>query len=194
MFSGLVKGVTEVISCEPKDGLVVLTIAKLPHCIVKLGESVAVNGVCLTVTKTTDESCTFELMPETLQKTTFGVSAPKRVNVEQSLRLGDPLDGHVVTGHVDTKGTITDIKEEGETKRLEIEFPPEFARLIADKGSMAVDGVSLTVAGIKGNRFTVGAIPYTLTHTTLGERVVGDLVNLEFDIIAKHLARMTEKL
>ena len=194
MFSGIVQGVTEVVASEMKNGSLLLTLARPPHCVVKLGESVAVNGICLTIAGISENACTFELMPETLQRTTFGAEIPKVVNIEQSLRMGDPLGGHVMTGHVDCVGAITAVTEEGDSRKFGISFPKEFAKLIVMKGSIAVDGISLTVAALDKESFAVILVSHTLRSTTLSQKKAGDRVNLEFDIIAKHLARMAEAL
>ncbi len=177
MFSGIIRAIADVKKFERKNGLLVLTVATPAGWVVKLGDSIATNGVCLTVSALGEGWHQYDLVPETLSRTTFGGVVPARVNLEQSLRMGDPMDGHIVAGHVYTVGKITKM----DSGWCEIEFPAEFARLVVLKGSIAVDGVSLTVAAVTDYSLTVALIPYTLAHTTLGERKVGDLVNLEFD-------------
>jgi riboflavin synthase len=192
MFSGIVRAVSEVKKSEMRNGSLVLTVATPSGWQVKLGDSISTSGVCLTVSAMGEGWHEYVLVPETLSKTFFGKKVPAQVNLEQSLRMGDPMDGHVVQGHVDTTGSIVNIISEGDSKRCEIEFPAAFAKFVALKGSIAVDGVSLTVAEFGANRLTVALIPHTLSSTTLSERRVGDLVNLEFDIMAKQLARIQE--
>jgi len=154
----------------------------------RLGESVAVNGVCLTATRSAQGLAAFDLSPETLSRTTLGaLKAGDKVNLERALRLCDRVGGHLVTGHVDGKGRIVAKKPSGGGQELTVLFPAALRRFLAVKGSIAVEGVSLTVAGLRGNRATVALVPFTLRNTNLGGKRMGDEVNLEIDLIARYL-------
>lgn len=152
------------------------------------GESLAVNGVCLTVLPDNDGSLVADLSDETLARTTLGaLGAGASVNVERALAIGDRLGGHMVQGHVDTVGTLASIATEGEFAVYRWSFPAEFAHLVVSKGSIAVDGVSLTIVEPDGDTFGAALIPETLRRTNLGAARVGDGVNLEFDMVAKYI-------
>lgn len=152
------------------------------------GESVAVNGVCLTVLPQEDGTLVADLSDETLRKTTLGsLAADARVNIERALAVGDRLGGHIVQGHVDTVGRLVSISAEGEFAVYRWSVPAEFADLVVSKGSIAVDGVSLTIVDPDGETFGVALIPETLRRTNLGASSVGDPVNLEFDMMAKYV-------
>lgn len=152
------------------------------------GESLAVNGVCLTVLPQADGSLLADLSDETLLKTTLGSTGEGSVvNVERALALGDRLGGHMVQGHVDCTGTLISIASEGDFAVYRWSFPPEFADLVVSKGSIAVDGVSLTIVDPDGESFGAALIPETLQRTNLGATDVGTRVNLEFDMVAKHI-------
>ncbi len=156
-----------------------------------LGESVAVNGACLTVTSGTGARFTVDVSPETLRRTTCGgLARGSRVNLERSLRLGDRLGGHIVLGHVDGVGTVDKITPEGDWVLYRFRTPKPLAPYLVEKGSIAVDGVSLTVFDCRDGRFTVALIPHTLKETTLIDRVPGDRVNLEADVMLKHIEAM----
>jgi riboflavin synthase len=160
-----------------------------------LGESVSVNGACLTVVAMDAETFSFQVGPETLRLTNLGLLQPGHaVNLERSLALGDRLGGHFVTGHIDTTGTILKRETQGEWEMVEFGFDPKFDDLIVMKGSIAVDGVSLTVANCGSGTFTVMLIPHTLHATTLGRKAAGDRVNLEFDLLAKHVKKMLKNM
>lgn len=193
MFSGIIHKTTTITHREKRDGSLFLTFQKPEGWTIDLGDSIATNGTCLTVASMTDDMYTTELMPETLAKTTFGGNFPMQVNLEKSLTLADAVDGHLVTGHIDTLGTVEKIREEGNTHVLKISFLEKFSHLIAEKGSVTVNGVSLTVIEVGDNFFTVSLVDYTWQNTTLHEMKEGSLVNLEFDILAKYVARMIEK-
>jgi len=155
---------------------------------VQAGESIAVNGACLTVRQSAKGLLVFDLSRETLQRTTLGrlrTGAP--VNLERALRLSDRLGGHLVTGHVDGKGRIVNLRKIGSGKEMSVYFPTELRKYLFLKGAVAVEGVSLTVAGLSGSRFSAALVPYTLEKTNLGEKRVGDEVNLEVDILARYL-------
>jgi riboflavin synthase len=166
---------------------------------IALGASIACDGACLTVIAVAAESgggCTFtvDVSNETLARTTLDEWQPRRhVNLERALKAGEELGGHLVAGHVDGVGRIADMRDDGQSRRFTIEAPPELARYIAPKGSVALDGISLTVNEVAGTRFGINIIPHTLTHTTLGARKSGDRVNLEVDLIARYVARLMER-
>jgi riboflavin synthase len=158
------------------------------------GDSVAVNGVCLTATRVDLDSFDAEVMPETLRRTELGALAEgDRVNLELPLRASDRLGGHVVQGHVDGVGTIESVSEEGFARVVRIAAPAELLRYVVEKGSIAVDGVSLTVAEVVGDGFVVSVIPETLERTTLGEAAPGRAVNLEVDVLAKYVEKLVAR-
>lgn len=153
-----------------------------------VGESVAVNGACLTVVEAGDGVLAFDVSGETLERTALGrLSAGDPVNLERPLTLLSRLGGHLVQGHVDGVGVVTDLRREGDGATMTIRVPASLARYVAEKGSVAVDGVSLTVAGREADAFRVALVPHTLAATTLGERRPGDPVNLEMDVLAKYV-------
>ncbi|HSW13312.1 MAG TPA: riboflavin synthase [Solimonas sp.] len=155
------------------------------------GDSIAVNGVCLTAVEFSDDHFVADLSAETLNLTTAGRwQAGQAVNLERALTPHKPLGGHLVSGHVDGLGKLVDRHEEARSWRMSFEAPAELARYIARKGSICIDGISLTVNEVEGRRFGVNIIPHTLTHTTLGSLAVGDPVNLEVDQIARYLERL----
>jgi len=157
------------------------------------GDSVAVNGVCLTATNVSDEGFRAQAMIETLERSSLGrLRAGSPVNLELALRAADRLGGHVVQGHVDGTGTVRDVREQGFSRVLEIDIEPSLARYCVEKGSVAVDGVSLTVSALDERGFSVSLIPETLQRTTLGVLREGALVNIEVDILAKHVERLLE--
>ena len=157
------------------------------------GASVAVNGVCLTATHVGGDSFAADAMSETLRRTSLGtLHEGARVNLELPLRASDRLGGHVVQGHVDATGSVRDVREEGFSRVLSLEAPLEVLRHLVEKGSVALDGVSLTVSALSDERFEVSLIPETLARTNLGALAAGDTVNIEVDILAKHVARLLE--
>jgi riboflavin synthase len=157
------------------------------------GESVAVNGACLTVVERAGDCFDFQAGPETLARTNLGGLLPgDRVNLERALRVGDALGGHFVTGHVDCTGRIGERITSGDWQTVWFEFPPGFDDLLVPKGSVAVDGVSLTVVDLHPGRLSVMLIPHTLANTTLGIKPVGAAVNLEFDLLAKHVRKLVQ--
>ena len=159
---------------------------------VGVGDSVALNGYCLTATAVEDGRLVFHAVPETLRRTALGRLGPGwHLNVEAALRAGDPLGGHYVQGHVDAVGHVRSLPAEGEGRRVWIDAPPELLRLCVEKGSIAVDGVSLTIAELDGEGFAVALIPHTLAETTLGAVEPGDEVNLEVDVLAKYVEKLT---
>ena len=195
MFTGLVEGVGEIVGLTPlAEGLKVTVKTPFPVAELSLGESVAVAGACLTVVAIAPPAASFEVSPETLACTTFPLKkVGDRVNLERSLRLGDRLGGHLVTGHVDAAGVVGQLRSGPAYFQLQIELPAPLGTLVIEKGSIAVDGVSLTVNSIKGAAFSVNIIPFTARKTTLGALRVGDRVNLEADLIGKYVARLLGK-
>jgi riboflavin synthase len=195
MFTGLVSDIGVVERILPRQGGARLTLrpALLPVDELTLGESVACSGACLTVVERGGGLVSFDAVPETLSRTTIGGWRPgARVNLERALALGDRLGGHLVQGHVDAVGEVVSRAPEGQGARLAISLPAAIAALVAEKGSIAVDGVSLTVAAAGRERFEVALIPETLARTTLGEARPGTKVNLEADVVARHVARLHE--
>jgi riboflavin synthase len=197
MFTGIVEAVGLVESIqrvELEQGAAVRLVigTDLPVESLPLGASIAVDGVCLTVVAPRAVGhFAADLGPETLALTTLGTLQPgDRVHLERPLRLGDPLGGHLVTGHVDVVGTIVSRREVGTALELEVSAPPSVSRFMAAKGSLAVDGVSLTINTITGDVASLTLIPHTLAVTKLGDKKVGDPVNIEADMIAKHIDRL----
>jgi riboflavin synthase len=196
MFTGIVEAVGRIADVERRggaDGGVRLTIdtRTLDIADVAIGDSVAINGACMTVIAKAAAQLAFDVSAESL-RWVAGLSQPGEVNLECALRFGDRVGGHLVAGHVDGVGTVTRFEPDGESRLLEVEAPAALARYIAVKGSITVDGVSLTVNRVDGARFCVNLIPHTLAVTTLGAYGVGRQVNLEVDLIARHLERLLE--
>ncbi|HVY67210.1 MAG TPA: riboflavin synthase [Gammaproteobacteria bacterium] len=196
MFSGLVKGVGRVAARTDlgKDQRFTIEVgtAGLPPLVV--GASIAVNGVCLTVVTAAGDRFTADVSAETLAVTTLGNLRPgSRVNLESPLRAGDPLDGHIVSGHVDGVGHVVAVEPVGVSLKVTIEVPPALARYVAMKGSVAVDGVSLTVNAVHGPRFEVNIIPHTQAMTVIGEYRAGTAVNIEVDLLARYLERLLQE-
>lgn len=193
MFTGIVLAVGEVASIERHgDGArLQIRCSGLDLTDAVLGDSIAVNGVCLTVTELTPGGFAADLSSETLARTTLGrLQSAGRVNLEKALRLGDRLGGHLVTGHVDGVGTVIGAERESGGVRLRVGAPTELMRYIAGKGSVCVDGVSLTVNDVVGEEFGLTLIPHTLAVTTLGEWGVGRQINIEIDLVARYLERL----
>lgn len=193
MFTGIIQAIGKVSARDTRGGDARLRIEAgrllLQH--VTIGDSIAVEGVCLTVATRTHEAFEADVSRETLRLTTFGaLPAGARVNLEKALALGQPLGGHLMSGHVDGVGHVRLRRTEARSTRFEIEAPAELARYIARKGSIAVNGVSLTVNEVHANHFGVNLIPHTLEVTTLGSLRTGDRVNLEIDLIARYLERL----
>lgn len=160
----------------------------------KLGSSISINGVCSTVTKISKTTFSVGYMKETLDKTTVrSWGKNKLVNLEPSLRLGDGLDGHFVYGHIDTVGAVKNIIKKGDSRVIEIATPKEFLKFVVYKGSIAVDGVSLTVSARNSRSFEISLIPYTLEHTNLSELKIGDSVNVEVDVLGKYILNQNPK-
>ena len=190
MFTGIVAELGEVTGVEHHGDAAGLTIRGSTEG-VALGESIAVNGVCLTVTGILGGTFTADVMGETLNRSGLGALTPgDPVNLERSVRLADRMGGHLVQGHVDATATIISRIPAGHWDQVRISLPGSIARYVVEKGSIAVDGVSLTVSALGDGWFEVGLIPETLKRTTLGTRKPGDVVNLEVDVIAKHVERL----
>jgi riboflavin synthase len=188
MFTGLVREVGTVASME--DGRLVVDAPATAQG-VQLGDSIAIDGVCLTVVACDDSSLSFDAVPETLARTALGtLDQGSRVNLEPALRAGDALGGHYVQGHVDGVGAVRSIEPEGEGKRVRFDAPAELLRYIVEKGSIAVQGTSLTVAAVDETGFEVALIPHTLQETTLGELEPEQPVNLETDVLAKYVEKL----
>jgi riboflavin synthase len=188
VFSGIVQTLGEI--QRPVDGSLVVK-PRLPFEDLQVGESVAVSGACLTVSALTADGFAADVMPETLHRTTLGhLKAGGVVNLERALRFGDRVGGHLVTGHVDATGTATALREDGNARWVTITLPDELTDLVAEKGSIAVDGISLTVVDVFESAFTVSLIPLTLRDTVAGGWTVGTRVNLEADVIARYVARV----
>lgn len=192
MFTGIIKDLGEVYRLEKRMSLYRLKIlSKDISEGAAIGDSVSVNGVCLTVVAEDRDILTFDVMEETARKTNLGnLKTKDLVNLEGPLRVGDPLSGHFVLGHIDCVGKIRTVERKGEDISMEIEVPKEFAHLTVQKGSVAIDGISLTIGALNENRFKVFIIPHTLRVTTLGVKKIGDTLNVEFDILGKYVARL----
>lgn len=194
MFTGLVEelGTVQMVKAVG-PGLRLSVKAAVVGKDAALGDSIAVNGCCLTVVKKERGLLTFDAGEETLNRTNFSrLEKGSRVNLERSLAMGERLGGHLVTGHIDSTGTLIKRRDEGEWSSLTIRVPSRTARQMASKGSVAVDGVSLTLVSVDGDRFSVAIIPHTLKNTTLGDMRVGDVVNIETDLLAKYVERQLE--
>jgi riboflavin synthase len=192
VFTGLVQGQGEVAAVEPTGDGARLAVRTPLTAELAPGDSVAVNGVCLTATRIEDGVFHADVMHETLRRSSLGDAAPGgTVNLELPLRATDRLGGHVVQGHVDGVGVVREISEDGFSRRVEIDAPADVLRYVVEKGSIAVDGVSLTVATLDDDGFAVALIPETLERTSLGAAVPGTRVNLEVDVLAKYVERLT---
>lgn len=191
MFTGLIETLGTIRVVESTGGVRRLRIASaIPTEEIDLGESIAVHGVCLTVTERAAGEFSVDVIPESLSKTNLGeLEVGSRVHLERSLRLSDRLGGHLVQGHVDAAVEVARVRR-GDDYRLEVSVPPGLRRFVAFKGSVALDGVSLTVAALTPSGFEVALIPETLERTTLGEREAGDRLNLEVDVVARYLERI----
>jgi riboflavin synthase len=194
MFTGLVEEAGSVTEILIEGHTARLTVkAAIVHDGAREGDSIAINGCCLTVIAIDGTCLTFDAVPETLARTNLGgLKAGSRVNLERPLQTGARLGGHFVQGHIDGVGHVTAVRPEENAVVIEIELPQELAKYVVEKGSITVDGVSLTVAGTNGNRFSVWTIPHTREITTLGERVVGDAVNIECDLLGKYIERLLQ--
>ena len=196
MFTGIVLALGEIASVAGTNGDLTLGVRTASEELARarLGDSISVQGVCLTVTRLDGAIFYADVSRETLDKTTLNrIKVGDRVNLEPALRAGDPLGGHLVSGHVDAIGILVAAREDARSWRMEFEVPAELARFVAPKGSLCLDGVSLTVNDVRGRRFDVNIIPHTFAVTSLGERKVGDPINVEIDLIARYLDRLISK-
>jgi riboflavin synthase len=194
MFTGIITDIGELVA---RDGGRFAVRCGYAADGIAIGASVACDGVCLTATEVSpaDKGSIFrvDVSNETLSKTTLGGwTQGRRINLERALRAGDELGGHIVAGHVDGVARIAGIEPDGDSRRFTIEAPDELASYIAPKGSVALDGISLTVNEVSGSRFGINIIPHTLTHTAIGDKKPGDRVNLEVDLFARYVARLME--
>jgi riboflavin synthase len=196
MFTGIVSGIATL---QERDGARFVIACPFKHLSLEEGASMAFDGCCLTIVdigkaKAKGALIAIEASNETLERTTLGTwQAGRRINLERPLRLGDELGGHLVTGHIDGRARIVAREPDGDSMRFVLESPKELAPYIAAKGSVALDGVSLTVNSTEGARFGVNIIPYTRAHTTWQDRRPADLVNLEVDLLARYVARLREQ-
>jgi riboflavin synthase len=191
MFTGLVAGMGSVEAVEEDGEGVRLRVSTPLGAELAPGDSVAVNGVCLTAVDPSADGFRADVMAETLRRSSLGpLGAGDHVNLELPLRAGDRLGGHIVQGHVDGTGTVESTTDEGFARVVRIAAGPEVLRYVVEKGSIAIDGVSLTVASVDDGGFTVSLIPETLERTTLGEAVAGRVVNLEVDVLAKYVEKL----
>lgn len=193
MFTGLVEDVGHVVSATPQAGVRALVIRpdRLSAGELTVGDSIAVDGTCLTVTEVGEGTFAVTAVDETLRRTTLGGLEPgEQVNLERPMRLGDRLDGHLVQGHVDGTGELAERRESGDNLELTIAAPAGLMRYLVEKGSVTVDGVSLTVVRVTPKSFAIALIPHTRAATTLGDKPVGARINLEVDMIAKYVERL----
>ncbi|MBD3673097.1 MAG: riboflavin synthase [Planctomycetaceae bacterium] len=198
MFTGLVEGTGRVDALTQEGDAALRLAIQVPDLMTgecALGESVAINGCCLTVVEYTDSVWQFQAGDETLAKTNLGeLQVGNRVNLERSLKADARLGGHFVQGHVDATATVKTIDRDGEWVRMWFTVPEDLSRLMIPKGSVAVDGISLTLVDVEPDCFSVALIPHTLEVTTLGEREVGDTVNIEADMLGKYIYKMVSNL
>jgi riboflavin synthase len=192
VFTGIVREVGRAAAITGSSGGIRLEIeAPATAATTAIGDSIAVDGCCLTAVETTDGRIAFDAVPETIARTSLGALVTgSRVNVEPSLRAGEPLGGHYVQGHVDGVGVVRSVADEGNGRRIWIDAALEILRYTVEKGSITVQGTSLTVAALDGDGFAVALIPHTLEATTLGELAAGSPVNLEVDVLAKYVERL----
>jgi riboflavin synthase len=191
MFTGLVEDLGEVVAVDAGAEGSVLTVASHLAGEVGLGDSVAVNGVCLTATRIEDGRMSFDVMLESLRRSSLGgVEAGSRVNLELAMKAGARLGGHIMQGHVDGIGSVSGIAEDGFSRVVTVDAPAELLKYVVEKGSIAVDGISLTVSRVDDTSFDVSLIPETLERTNLGGTAVGRTVNLEVDVVAKYVEKL----
>ncbi|HST68775.1 MAG TPA: riboflavin synthase [Solirubrobacterales bacterium] len=195
MFTGLIEDLGQVESLERTGDGAKLRIASLLSGELALGDSIAVNGCCLTATAVDEGAFEIEAMNQTLEVTALGaVEEGSRVNLELAMKTGDRLGGHIVQGHVDGIGTVASVEDDGFARRVRVELPQELLRYVVDKGSITLSGVSLTVAELGDSWAEVSLIPETLERTNLGEVAPGDRINVECDIVAKYVERLVAPL
>ena len=194
MFTGIITDIATVRAIQKTGDTRFEFTTSFDTSKIVLGASSACNGACMTVVETGDDWFAIEASAESLSRTTLGdLSVGSKVNLEQATRVGDKLGGHIVSGHVDGVAILTKRVPEGDSLRLTFEVPDEFAKYIASKGSVTLEGVSLTVNEVDGNTFGINLIPHTQTETTLGSKQPGDRINFEIDMLARYVARMLGK-
>lgn len=193
MFTGLIEDTGKITAFNSRGEAAQLVVStKLPTAEIAIGDSVAVHGACLTVAAKAEQSLTFDVSPESLSCTTIGaLKAGAAVNLERALRLGDRLGGHIVSGHIDCTGKLVSIEKRSGNHQLQFTLPQKNVRYLVEKGSVTIDGISLTVNEVTQDGFSVNIIPHTFSATTLAKLKVGDQVNIETDIIGKYVERLT---
>jgi riboflavin synthase len=194
MFTGIVSAIGEIVGLEQRQGDVRLSIRapELGFDDVRLGDSIACNGVCLTVVELTEQDFIADVSVETLSLTTIGDwRVGSRINLEKAMQASDRFGGHIVSGHVDGIGAVISLHEDARSWRFRIKVPANLAKYIAQKGSITVDGTSLTVNAVENNEFEINIVPHTMLHTVFGDYQTGTKVNLEVDLIARYLERLT---
>lgn len=191
MFTGIITHIGEIACIDKERGdWRVFVKTDMDGADIVLGASIACSGCCLTVVSKENGELAFDVSAESLSKTIIGAwNVGTKINLERSLKMGDEMGGHIVSGHVDALAVIEAIEQEGDSHRVRIAVPEEFERYIAPKGSITLDGISLTVNEVQGSRFGVNIIPHTWTHTTFGQRKAGDRMNMEIDMLARYVAR-----
>ena len=195
MFTGIVQGVASVVMASQGESITKVSIQLPDTKKLQIGASVSIDGVCLTVTSINDSIVDFDIIEETLHRTTLGeLEAGSQVNFERALRFGDELGGHLLSGHVMSAGLIHSIKENGEGKDISIIAPPELQKYIIEKGFVAIDGISLTIGAVQSNVFKLHLIPETLRMTTLGAKSEGDAVNIEIDSNTQTIVSTVERI
>lgn len=194
MFTGIITEIGEVVKIEKRPSQTTFTIkTKTILKGKKIGQSIAVNGVCLTITKIQKSNFSFDAISETLKRSNLkSLKLKDKVNLESALRLNQGLDGHFVQGHVDTEGTVKAAPSKNNDFTLTVSFPPEIAQYLAFKGAITINGVSLTISNLQEDNFSVKLIPHTLKTTNLNILKIGDKVNLEIDLIARHIKRLLD--
>lgn len=196
MFSGLVRGDAKIAQIDKDKETITLIVRCAPDFIkdLKIGDSIAINGTCLTAESFTSNTFTVTMMPQTYQKTTFkDLNVGAQLNVERSLQVGQRLEGHIVTGHVDDVAKVKEIRQNENAIEIWFSFPDRLEKQIVSQGSIAINGVSLTVMDTKDNTFSVGLIPHTQDETNLAQLKVGSEVNIETDILGKYVVKNLEK-
>ena len=196
MFSGIIQAIGNInkIDSNGLDSRIVFKTGKMKLDDVKIGDSISVNGVCLSITEKTKDSFSSDLSSETLSLTTFEeIRANSKVNLEKAMNFSSKVNGHLITGHIDGVGVIKEMKKDGRSILIIIEFPGELEKYIPKKGSIAIDGVSLTINGTKENTFSINIIPYTLSGSIISEYNIGTKVNIEVDLIARYLEKLLVK-
>ena len=196
MFTGIIQGIGNIskIDSNGPDSRIVVKAGRMKLDDVKIGDSISVNGVCLSITEKTKDSFSSDLSSETLSLTTFiEMRANSKVNLEKAMNFSSRVNGHLIAGHVDGVGVIKEMKNDGRSILILIEFPEELEKYISKKGSIAVDGVSLTINGTKENTFSINIIPHTLSGSIISEYNIGTKVNIEVDLIARYLEKLVVK-